>query len=203
MGVKDAATAMVELSPILGGLEEAICSAHREYMALDPELRLRLSRRSQSTIINDLMVSRAAELLEDKVTPLLAFGQVTFLYRGYRIRFKMLDRELRPSRIKTLRSEDFLNQGYCYQGPLPLDGPPELTNLLAGYTWNPFRTGFAAVFVVCPDNGANRWYFRLDKRHDTTHPEVRLIRTEEIVKRRVRPKEVHYGNLERRSGDPL
>lgn len=69
--------------------------------------------------------------------------------------FKKLDRRLRSRNIPTWQARRFERQM-----PLGIDLPPELTNVVAGYTLDQVGTP-TEMFVTCPDEKENHWVLPL------------------------------------------
>lgn len=76
------------------------------------------------------------------------------------VRFKKLDRKLRPSNIPTKQQYDFSTQAL-------LPGfPPEATNLTFGHKLNQTGTDFEGFWLQCPRGERNLWSIPLDKPAD-------------------------------------
>ena len=73
------------------------------------------------------------------------------------IRFKKLDRNLRPSNIPTRQQYDFATQAL-------LPGfPPEATNLTFGHKLNSTGTEFDGFWLQCPRGDRNLWSIPIDR----------------------------------------
>ena len=76
------------------------------------------------------------------------------------VRFKKLDRKLRPSNILTRQQQNFATQGL-------LPGfPPEATNLTFGHKLNSTGTDFDGFWLQCPRGDRNVWSIPLDRPED-------------------------------------
>ncbi|MCY1018255.1 hypothetical protein [Pyxidicoccus sp. MSG2] len=147
--------AEAELAPHVKTMCAIVQGALEEYVRDYAQLRHKLSARSQSSIINDLMVflskERFAENPEVKVVKKRGSFLVNFA-SGYLIKLKKLDKNLRAANIPTQAVFDFNNQTQAkepFQAELP-GMPPAPTNLHVGYQLLGIALTSSKVWIVCP-----------------------------------------------------
>ncbi len=126
-------------------------------------VRYRLGKRSDASIIHDIMIGLASDRLSclDQFIPRYSQG----LYYYYvsdgalsaTLRFKKLDENMRSRNIPTQQAVLFNHQDY--QSELP--HMPPVASLTLGYLLNPTRTSAAAIYVTMPDGNRNIWTWQL------------------------------------------
>ena len=138
-------------------LYECVDAGIRHWDTLSAAQQVTYFRRSKASIINDVIVTKARELLDnppDSRAELL-LGQVRVtLEDALEIKFKKLDSTFRPSNSFTQLALNFLFQ------VRQLTLFPSRTNLIVGYRWNLLETD-VRVFVVCPAGKRNAWVYEL------------------------------------------
>lgn len=130
------------------------------------DIRFQLGKRSDASIIHDLMIGLAVERLD----ALPEFSRMHNLGLHYyyasngeisaNIRFKKLNERMRSSNIPTNQAVLFNHQEL--QPELP--NMPPLANITLGYTFNSTRTSAEAVFLTMPHGDRNIWTWRLQGR---------------------------------------
>lgn len=153
--------------------------AIRSYAHVDfAPLRHRLGKRSDASIIHDLMIDLASDRLDclDQFTYQhsqgLHYYYVTDGTLSATLRFKKLDTNMRSNNIPTEQACLFNHQDY--QGELP--NMPPIASLTLGYILDPTRTSAASVYVTMPDGNRNIWTWQLNDDsseqipHIPTHP---------------------------------
>lgn len=153
--VKTRPQAEAELAPHVKTMCAVVKSALEEYVRDYGPLRHKLSARSQSSIINDLMVffSKASFADNPGVSVVKKSGSfVVNFASGYVIKLKKLDKQLRAANIVTNAVFDFNNQVQAkrsIQEELP-GMPPAPTNLHVGYQVVDIALTSSKVWIVCP-----------------------------------------------------
>ena len=147
-------------SVLLGIPTDAIRSYTQDFASV----RYRLGKRSDASIIHDLMVELAGDRLDcldhfiHKYNQGLHYYYVSDGTLSATLRFKKLDENMRSNNIPTQQAYLFNHQDY--QSELP-DMPP-VASLTLGYTLNPTRTSAAAVYVTMPHGNRNIWTWQLN-----------------------------------------
>ncbi len=148
-------TAVEELSPYFQSILECVLSANEEQQeALLPSARAKIRKRTQSSLMSDLVVHNLRANLDN--IPDISFkekyGQLQVIIRsgdsGYRLKTKQL-KNRKLSFIPTQLAMEFLYQ----VGQLELPNmPAPLTNLILTFQWNRARTEIESVSIMCPDS---------------------------------------------------
>lgn len=176
------------LEPIMPKILECINSAIRDYKKIDIFYRTKYLKRTRANIINDYMLHNAQELLLD--IPGIRWGRrgnsFYFLIQDkFKLKFKMFDKNLRSKNIPTRQSLAFVNQ---QDGLLFPDLPDPVTNIIAGYKWNPLQTDHNGIYIVCPHGFINAWVLELTSEKAAPQeviPQVIPLHTPERKKRTV------------------
>ncbi|MCQ0032549.1 hypothetical protein [Burkholderia glumae] len=131
-----------------------------------PAQRMKLSPRTQSNIVNDLIVERAktafdghlaAECIDINQMFLVAF------INGIAIRFKKLDSAFAASNNPTKQSNNFARQRN-------LPGIIKTVHLNAGYRLNEFATELEGIYLTCPRNKNDiYWWHELGDNADDAY----------------------------------
>ena len=123
------------------------------------DVRFQLGKRSDASIIHDLMIGLAVERLDalPEFSPMHNLGlHYYYVSNGEisaKIRFKKLNDRMRSSNIPTNQAVLFNHQEL--QPELP--NMPPLANITLGYTFNSMRTSAEAVFLTMPNGDRNIW----------------------------------------------
>ena len=137
-----------------------------KYIREFPNVRYQLGKRSDASIIHDLMILLAGERLDHLTEFAPRYSQGLHYYYvsngqlSATIRFKKLNDRRRSSNIPTYQSLEFNHQDFQ---PILPDMPP-IAKLTLGYTFNNARTSAEAVFLTMPHGDRNIWTWRLDGR---------------------------------------
>lgn len=170
-------------------------AAWQDYLDHHGQLRHRYSPRSQSSIIRDyILLQVRQQFVEVPGARLLSVRglEVLDISGQVIIRFNKLDKRRRASHSPTQQAFQFI-----HQLEIP-DLPPAATKLQAGYQLNELRTGFTAVWIVCPNGRATPHYsWRLDGPTIMEVPVTPDVDVDESA-RRVNPK---AGTTSRKAGD--
>lgn len=151
---------LVPFENILHGIPTG---AVMEYIQDFASVRYRLGKRSDASIIHDLMLDFAANRLDclAEFTPRHSQGLHYYLVSDGQLsatlRFKKLDDRMRSSNIPTQQTFLFNHQEPQYELP----NMPPVANLTLGYTLNTTRTSASSVFIVMPDGDRNIWTWQL------------------------------------------
>lgn len=147
------------LAPHLPTIEEAIRQAWHDYGRCYANDAHRHSTRSRASLIHDHIISRLEEAIDGvsalRLTKIKGLHVLVVADRLL-LRFKKLDRALRPSRPWTAQGE------FHQQLPL-LEDMPELVKLQAGYQLDRTNTSLQAILLTCPDGKAVRWHLELEQ----------------------------------------
>jgi len=141
------------LSPLFDQLWDCVTSAIADYHKLPADERLRHTRRTRSSLINDYMVDNAKKAFASR-HPAITFPTIrgrTFMMIGneFRVAFKKLDSRKCTRNIPTQQALAFVNQ-------LQVPGL-SMTNVVVGYQWNLLQTAAKGVFIACPVGQRNEW----------------------------------------------
>lgn len=153
--VKTQEQAQADLEPYKLKMWNVVQGGLRTYVQEYASVRHYHSLRTQSSIINDLMVTGAKQLFAE--TPGVRFHQrrnafLIVLDNGYVIKLKKLNKQLKASNILTMAVMDFVGQGQLLPTQLHLDGvPPPPTNLHLGYQLTGLALADSKIWVTCPD----------------------------------------------------
>ena len=127
-------------------------------------LRHRLGKRSDASVIHDLMVNLAGDRLDCLEQFTYRHSQGLHYYYvsngklSATLRFKKLDENMRSNNIPTQQADLFNHQEY--QSELP--NMPPVASLTLGYILNPTRTSATAVYVTMPHGNRNIWTWQLN-----------------------------------------
>ncbi|HBV97794.1 MAG: hypothetical protein JL50_02865 [Peptococcaceae bacterium BICA1-7] len=182
------------LDPILPKLSKSINAAINDYKR--NILRLEYSRRTRASIINDLMWRYAQEALID--APGIFWrrkgnSHYLIIEDKFKLKFKMLTKNLRSMNIPTQQALDFV---YQENGQLDFpDKPAPVTNILAGYKWNDLQTDHDGVYIVCPFGTQNLWALEITQ-EKSKEAEIVPIPTTERKRVAVRKVEEDVKNKE-------
>ncbi len=147
-----------ELQPYLDRMYRCVDEALNEYHLGYALLRTVTTKRSNSSIRNDMIVNKLlAEFDGDPdVTFIYIHGRYLMLVGNFVIRVKKLNKNLLSSNIQTQFVLDFVDQQYP---SLPGMGSP--TSLDLGYKFNNDVETNYGVFLRCPDDERNHWHIEL------------------------------------------
>ena len=126
-------------------------------------VRYRLGKRSDASIIHDLMIELAADRLSclAEFKPMYSQGLHFYYVSDGRLsatlRFKKLDDRMRSRNIPTQQAYLFNHQEPQYELP----NMPPVANLTLGYTLSATRTSASSVFVIMPNGERNIWTWQL------------------------------------------
>jgi len=163
--VKTRPQAEADLGPYVKTMCTVVKGALDEYVRDYALLRHKLSPRSQSSIINDLMVFFSKEAFAENPGVSVVKKRGSFLVSfatGYVIKLKKLDRKLQASNILTNAVLDFNTQTAAkkpFQPQLP-GMPPPPTNLHVGYQVVDIALTNSKVWIVCP-GAEDRWSWEI------------------------------------------
>ncbi|MBI5869650.1 MAG: hypothetical protein HZB44_01645 [Actinobacteria bacterium] len=139
-----------DLEPFLPRIYQCVDEALSDYLKQDyASLRNRLTKRSDSSIRNDMIVGKLlAEFESDaEITFIKKYGRYSMLVSNYQIRVKKFDKNFLPNNIYTQAVLDFLTQ----QNPSSFPGMEPPTNLDLGYMFNNDIETDYGVYFRCPD----------------------------------------------------
>lgn len=129
------------------------------FKSLSPDQRADLGPRTRASAIHDFMRREAERTFA--MIPRVACLDVRGLFvlnfdDRVVVRFKKLEADLRSRGLETQQSLGFVEQG-------ELEGiPAGVPHLEAGYVLNGLQTGYASIYLVCPDGlRSNRWTMEL------------------------------------------
>lgn len=183
-----------DLEGFLTGIWRSVANAVERFERLPSDDKLDYSRRTMASIINDFMVSNARKEFPEgsDVRWYDRRGQFLLCIKGkYRIKFKKLDRGLRPSNIPTMQALEFLHQGMLPSRghiQLLLPGmPPPMTNLVAGYRWSAVGEK-PDIFMVCPNGSDNAWEHKLEGPPSPENVHVLEVEVAESTERERKPR---------------
>jgi hypothetical protein len=163
---KTRAQAIADLERYQATMWSIVKDGVTDYVTDYAALRRRHSLRSQSSIINDLMVERAKQHFASQLG-------VRFIRRGngfqillgqdYVIKLKKLNKKLQASNIMTQAVFAFITQDAASgSAQLHLKGMPPLpTNLHLGYQLKGVELTNPNIWVVCPDGMKVGWEWEL------------------------------------------
>lgn len=162
---KTRAQALADLERYQATMWSIVKDGVTDYVTDYAALRRRHSLRSQSSIINDLMVERAKQHFSD-------MPGVRFIRRGngfrillgddYVIKLKKLNQKLQASNVMTQAVFAFITQAPGASAQLQLKGmPPPPTNLHLGYQLKGVELTNPNIWVVCPDGMKVGWEWEL------------------------------------------
>jgi hypothetical protein len=146
------------LDQYISTLTECIEDGFKRYFKLPPKALVDFTPRSRASIINDFIRAEARkrfydipsiQLYEIRGLFLLDFGEI-------QLRFKKLDKQLRPHNIPTNQTRIFMVQGQ-------LPGLPMATKVIAGYQPNVSYSDIEYMGILCPDNNGYLWQIDLNK----------------------------------------
>lgn len=150
---KDEATA--DLGDLIAQLEKCIRSAIAEFIKDHAALRHRYSKRSQASIINDLMIAHVKANFDNSTSVTLHKKNnstiVALLGGKYKTKLKKLDDRLLASNIRTQAVLSF-------NGQESFDVVPPPTNLFLGYQiLKDAELSASKIWIVCPDGSSVGW----------------------------------------------
>ncbi len=147
--------AEADLEPYKRTMWHIVQNSLHAYVRDYASLRHRHSLRTQSSIINDLMVAAAQELFAETPGVRYVRRRNAFLVvfeSGYVIKLKKLNGRLQASNIPTFAALDFVGQSQLQPSQLRLEGmPPPPTNLHLGYQLSNLALTESKIWVTCPD----------------------------------------------------
>jgi hypothetical protein len=182
--------AQSDLGRFAGLLFASVRNGLREFRQYGP-LRYRHRKRTDSSIINDLIVDQARQNFADIPGVEFTDRYKCFLlgfFGRWVVKFKKLDENLRPAISDTQTFLDFVNQ----QAAPELPGAEGPTNLHLGYLrLNQVALEDSSVFLVCPQGRRLSWEWELLDDGSgllvpsPLIPQVDLPRTRQVLPRRI------------------
>jgi len=139
-------------------IRECIEHAWDRSLALSPDIHVDLSPRSKASIVHDFIVAEARKLFSDdpEIQMKVLRGLFILDFGKVQLRFKKLNKQLRPQSIPTNQTRAFMIQG-------DLPGIPLATKVIAGYKLDDFQKNIQCIAVICPYGQQCAWYFELEK----------------------------------------
>jgi hypothetical protein len=166
--------AQAELGDVAPLLEGAIRTALERYPAEHATQRRDYSRRSQSSLIHDLMVAETKKQMEGRSGVVCMTTKGTFVVvvrQTYIIKLKKMGSGLQTSNIRTQALLSFMNQKPMQ---LTLAAVPAETHLIFGYQPRGTELLSSSVWAICPMGKRVRWSWTLE----TAAPIVRMAPAE-------------------------
>lgn len=170
--------AQTDLAPYAARLEGCVRKALDEYVKGYKKLRRRHSKRTQASIIQDLMVAAAedefgsAERGVAKDVAVYTKGNLRFIAVNgglYKIKLKKLDQHRAASNIPTQAALSFCQQ-MCF------DSIPSSTNLHLGYqVLNDAALTESKVWIACPTGSAVGWEWELVEADTSTRAVTEVV----------------------------
>jgi len=160
------AEAQVDLAPYVAAFERCVRAALAEYVEKYATVRHKHSRRTDASILHDLMASQFKSefgAAGDKLGPVFVdtkgnLVQVVALQGKYKAKLKKLDAKLFTRNVPTVSSLKFVWQQTSFVEI------PAATNIHIGYQLPTTEASFGAskVWVTCPNGDEVGWSWELD-----------------------------------------
>jgi len=183
--------AKAQLNVIADDLLACWAAALKEFIETYNTLRVKWSKRSESSVIHDLVIHHIRQRFDDdhpyaraRQKGNLSYLEVNVGIGGkFTMRFKKLNRDLSASNIRTQSVMSFIKQ----QQQVELPGVEKPVNVWVGYQPAEGSLLDSRIFVVCPEGFRIAWYWELTKSAEV----VPLPQRQSTAKKptsRVRPK---------------
>lgn len=147
------------IGPHLAAIETVIREGVRDFKRLYQKTAAVLSPRARASIIRDHIVARAQRAFQlQRDVRVMEKGGLLLVVVGseFRMRFKKFTKRFRSNNVQTQQALNFANQN------LPLaEWGEDLTNVEAGYVFDPIRMEAERVAIRCPNGRGNAWVMEL------------------------------------------
>jgi hypothetical protein len=140
-------------------IKEIIETGFKRYSKIPPEIRVDFSARSRASAINDFIRAEAQKVFYDASDINLYEIRGLFLvdFGDIQLRFKKLNKHLRPQNIPTNQTLAFMEQGV-------LPGIPVATKVVAGYQPDALFSSIEYMGILCfTDSRSCLWKIDLTK----------------------------------------